>query len=127
MTKRVIKSENLPKPIGPYNVAVKAGGFVFTSGQIPIDPKSNDIVLGGVKEQAHQVLLNLKDVLQESGVSLEDVVKTTVYLKDMNDFALINEVYGQFFKAENAPARSAVEVARLPKDVLVEIEAVAIC
>ena len=125
MSKKIIKTEKAPLPIGPYNQAVVVGNLVYTSGQIPLD-LNNAVVSGGVTEQAACVLNNLKAVLEGAGTSLNNVVKTTVFLKNMSDFAAMNVVYGQFFDAASAPARSTIEVARLPKDVLVEIEAVAL-
>ncbi|MGI9953254.1 RidA family protein [Moorellaceae bacterium AZ2] len=123
--KTVITTDQAPAAIGPYSQAVKVGNLIFTSGQIPLDPATGQIVTGGVAEQTVRVIENLRAVLAAAGASLEDVVKTTVYLKNMNDFATVNEVYSRYFGQE-PPARSAVEVARLPKDVLVEIEAVAV-
>ncbi|AAL80792.1 deaminase [Pyrococcus furiosus DSM 3638] len=122
--KEVIFAENAPKPIGPYSQAIKAGNFLFIAGQIPIDPKTGEIVKGDIKAQTRQVLENIKAILEAAGYSLTDVVKVTVYLKDMNDFAKMNEVYAEYF-GESKPARAAVEVSRLPKDVLIEIEAIA--
>ena len=124
MTKTIIKTQQAPLPIGPYNQAVVIGNLVYTSGQIPLD-KSNTVVSGGITEQAVCVLENLKAVVQAAGSSLVKVVKTTVFLKNMGDFAAMNEVYGKYFETASAPARSTIEVARLPKDVLVEIEAIA--
>lgn len=124
MDKTIIKTTQAPLPIGPYNQAVVIGHLVYTSGQIPLD-QSNTVVAGGVAEQAKCVLENLKAVLQGAGSSLTKVIKTTVFLKNMSDFAAMNEVYGRYFEAASAPARSTIEVARLPKDVLVEIEAIA--
>jgi 2-iminobutanoate/2-iminopropanoate deaminase len=124
MIKKIVRTDKAPLPIGPYNQAVIIDHFVFTSGQIPLDLQNN-VVAGGVAEQARCVLENLKAVLEAAGSSLNEVVKCTVFLKNMGDFAAMNAVYGEYFKAENAPARSTIEVARLPKDVLVEIEAVA--
>jgi len=121
----VVSTEKAPKAIGPYSQAIKIQNMVYTSGQIPVDPSSGEVVDGGIENQTRQVLENLKAVLAEAGTGFENVVKTTVYIKDMNDFASVNKIYGQYFK-EPYPARSCVEVARLPKDVLVEIEAVAI-
>ena len=126
MNKELINTDKAPAAIGPYAQAIKANGFLFTSGQIPIDPSTGDIVLGGIEAQAAQVLNNLSAVLNAAGVGFKDVVKTTVFIKDMNDFPKLNAVYAQHF-TEPFPARSTVEVARLPKDVLVEIEAVAVC
>jgi 2-iminobutanoate/2-iminopropanoate deaminase len=124
MTKTIVKTSKAPLPIGPYNQAVVIGNLVYTSGQIPLD-LSNAVVPGGVSEQAKCVLENLKAVLEGAGSSLSKVVKTTVFLKNMGDFAAMNEVYSKYFETSSAPARSTIEVARLPKDVLVEIEAVA--
>jgi 2-iminobutanoate/2-iminopropanoate deaminase len=125
MTKQIASAENAPQAIGPYSAAVKAAGFVFSAGQLGIDPETGDFVSGGIKAQTHQALLNLKAVLEAAGSSLEKVVKTTVFLKDMDEFTAMNEVYGEFFLADY-PARSAVQVARLPKDGSVEIEAIAL-
>lgn len=124
--KSIIATTNAPAAIGPYSQAVKVGNLLFTSGQIPLDPTTGQVVYGPVDVQAHQVLTNLKAVLEAAGSSLDKVVKTTVFIKDMNHFATINTTYASFFKNE-PPARSCVEVARLPKDVLVEIEAIAYC
>ncbi|MFA5059709.1 MAG: RidA family protein [Candidatus Omnitrophota bacterium] len=126
MEKKVVKACKAPQPIGPYHQAVSTGSLVYTSGQIAIDPKTGELCQGAVADQARLVLNNLKGILEDAGSSLEKVIKTTVFLKNMGDFAEMNKVYAEFFKAEQAPARSTVEVARLPKDVLVEIEAVAI-
>lgn len=123
--KKVITTEQAPAAIGPYSQAIKIGNLIFTSGQIPVDPASGKIVEGGVARQTERAIANLQAVLNAAGVTLEDVVKTTLYIKDMNDFGTVNEVYGNYF-AKEPPARSCVEVARLPKDVLVEIEAVAV-
>lgn len=125
MSIEVISANNAPKAVGPYSQAIKIQNLVFTSGQIPIDPATGDIVDGGIENQAKQVLENLNAVLIEAGTGFDSVIKTTVYIKDMNDFVLVNKIYGQYFK-EPYPARSCVEVARLPKDVSIEIEAVAI-
>lgn len=115
-----------PAPIGPYSQGVVVNGtFVYTAGQIPLDPASGELVDGDIKEQTRQTLKNLEKILLEARSSLRSVIKTTVFLKDMSEFAAMNEVYGEFFN-ESAPARSAVEVARLPKDVRVEIEAIAL-
>jgi 2-iminobutanoate/2-iminopropanoate deaminase len=120
-----IKTDKAPKAIGPYSQAIVANGFVFASGQIPIDPATGELVAGPIEDQARQVLRNMTALLEAAGTSLAKVVKTTVYLKDMNDFSRMNAVYGEFFKPPY-PARAAVEVARLPKDVRIEIEAVAV-
>jgi 2-iminobutanoate/2-iminopropanoate deaminase len=126
MTREIIKPAGAPVAVGPYNQAVKANGFVFTAGQIPLDPVSGAVVGTDIKAQTEQVLKNLQAVLKGAGTSFDNAVKMTVFLKDMNDFAGMNEVYATFIKAENAPARSTIQVARLPKDALVEIEAVAV-
>ena len=122
--KEIISTPNAPAAIGPYSQAVKAGNLLFISGQIPLDPTTGTVVEGDVPVQATRVLENVKAILTEAGATFDNVVKTTVFLKDMNDFAAMNAVYGQYY-AENCPARSAVEVGRLPKDVLVEIETIA--
>ncbi|CAB50156.1 RidA family protein [Pyrococcus abyssi] len=124
MAKEVIFTEKAPKPIGPYSQAIKVGNFIFVAGQIPIDPETGEIVKGDIKEQTKRVIENIKAILEEAGASLNDVVKVTVYLKDLNDFAKMNEVYSEYF-GESKPARVAVEVSRLPKDVLIEMEAIA--
>lgn len=126
MNKEQIMTDEAPAAIGPYAQAVKTGAFIYTSGQIAIDPATGEIVTGGIETQTIRVMENLSAVLNAAGVGFKDVVKTTVFIKDMNDFAKINVVYAQYFEAPY-PARSCVEVARLPKDVLVEIEAVAVC
>ncbi len=123
--KHIINTENAPAPIGPYNQAVKSGHLLFTSGQIPIDPQTGTLVSGGIREQTIQVLENLKSVLEAAGCSLDDVIKTTVFLADMADFPEFNIIYAEYFVEENAPARSTVQVAALPKGALVEIESVA--
>jgi 2-iminobutanoate/2-iminopropanoate deaminase len=124
--REIIRTTDAPQAIGPYSQAVRAAGFVFASGQIPTDPATGQFVSGGVAEQTEQVLRNLSAVLEAAGTSLGRVVKTTVFLADMNDFAAMNEVYGRYFK-EDAPARATVEAARLPRDARVEIEAIALC
>ena len=125
--KKVVQTDTAPKALGPYSQAIVAGGMVYCAGQIPLDPASGNIVAGGVAEQTHQVLKNLRAVLKAAGSDLDRAVKTTVFLKNMNDFAAMNEVYGrpEYFGA-HPPARTTVEVARLPRDVLVEIEVVAL-
>jgi 2-iminobutanoate/2-iminopropanoate deaminase len=122
---QVIATEHAPRAIGPYSQAVLANGFVFLSGQLPLDPATNQLVEGDVAVQTARVLENLKTVLEAAGSSLEKVVKTTVFLRDMADFPRMNEVYARFF-AVNPPARSTVQVARLPRDVSVEIDAIAL-
>jgi 2-iminobutanoate/2-iminopropanoate deaminase len=125
--KSPISTTNAPAAIGPYSQAIEIADFVYTSGQVALDPSTGQLVPGGITEQTTQVLENLKAVLTEAGCQLYDVVKTTVFLKDMNDFAAMNEVYARYFAPDGivAPARSTVEVARLPKDALVEIEVIA--
>ena len=122
--KKVINTKAAPAAIGPYSQAIRVGNLVYTSGQIPIDPATGSFVEGGVKEQTRQSLLNVKAILAEAGLTMSDVVKTTVFLADMNDFADMNTVYAEFF-SEPYPARSAVAVKTLPKGALVEIEVVA--
>ena len=122
--KEIISTSNAPAAIGPYSQAVKARKLLYNSGQIPLDPATGTVVEGDVTVQATRVLENVKAILTEAGATFDNVVKTTVFLKDMNDFDAMNAVYGQYY-AENCPARSAVEVGRLPKDVLVEIETIA--
>ena len=121
----VISTDQGPKAIGPYSQAIRAHGFVFLSGQIPLDPATQQLIEGDISAQTLRVLKNIEGILTASGSSLKKVVKTTVFLKSMNDFAAMNEVYGKFF-VQNPPARSTVEVSRLPKDVLVEIEVTAL-
>ena len=123
--KEIISTENAPGAIGPYSQAIKAGGMVFCSGQIPINPATGDFVSDQIAEQTEQVLRNLSEVLAAAGSGLGSVVKTTVFLSDMNDFAEMNEVYGRFF-SENKPARATVQAARLPRDARVEIECIAL-
>jgi 2-iminobutanoate/2-iminopropanoate deaminase len=123
--KEIISTDKAPAAIGPYSQGVKAGGFLFLSGQIALDPKTMAVVEGDAVAQTEQVMKNMKEALGSQGLDFSDVVKTTVFIKDMREFGRINEVYGRFF-AKDAPARSCVEVARLPKDVLVEIEAIAL-
>ena len=125
MTNQVIHTENAPAAIGPYSQAVKAGNLLFVSGQVPFVPETMEIVEGDVKAQTAQSLKNLQAILKEAGADFSNVVKTTVFIKDMNEFAQINEVYAEYF-GENKPARACVEVARLPKDVKVEIKLIAV-
>ena len=122
--KKIISTERAPKAIGPYSQAVISNGFAFLSGQIPLDPATNQLIEGGIAAQTERVLENLKSVLEAAGSSLDRVVKTTVFLKDMGEFAIMNEVYGRYFSS-NAPARATVEAARLPRDVAVEIDCIA--
>lgn len=128
MSKEIINTKNAPDPIGPYSQAVKLKAenpcFIYTSGQIAIDPMSGNIMEGGIKEQTHKVLENIKALMNEAGTDMMHVIKTTVFLKNMGDFAAMNEVYSEYF-SNSKPARSTVEVARLPKDVLIEIDVIA--
>ena len=121
-----IKTDAAPDPVGPYNQAVKAGNFVFCSGQIAISPESNKIeCMGDIKGETTRVLKNLKAVLTASGATLEDVIKTTIFLTDLNNFQIVNDIYSEFFQNEPSPARACVEVSSLPKGVLIEIDCVA--
>ena len=120
----IISTEQAPKALGPYSQAIKAGGFIFCSGQIPIDPAANAVGATTIEDQTRQAITNLGNVLRAAGASLAKVVKTTVFISDMNDFAALNGVYAEMF-GETKPARSCVQVARLPKDVKLEIEAIA--
>ncbi len=122
---KLIHTDKAPKAIGPYSQAVKAGNMLFVSGQVPFNPETMEIVEGGVKEQTAQSLRNVEAILKEAGLDFSNVVKSTVFIKDMNEFTQINEVYSEFFK-ENKPARACVEVARLPRDARVEIEVIAV-
>jgi 2-iminobutanoate/2-iminopropanoate deaminase len=128
MSKQIIQTSLAPAPVGPYNQAIAATGkMLFVSGQIAIDPSTNRLVhQGDVAQQTEQVMANLAAILKEAGASFVDIVKTGVFLKDMNDFATVNEVYARYFDEATAPARACVEVARLPKDVLVEIDCIAV-
>ena len=123
--RQVISTDRGPKAIGPYSQAVRANGLVFLSGQIPLDPNTQQLISGDIAAQTERELQNISGILEAAGSSIGQVIKTTVFLKDMNDFAAMNEVYGRYFTA-HPPARSTVEVARLPKDVLVEIEVIAL-
>ena len=122
--KKVISTAEAPKAIGPYSQAIETGGLIFVSGQIPLIPATGEIVEGSVEVQTARVLENLKAILEAAGASLEDVVKTTVYITNMDDFAKVNGIYGQYFQ-ENPPARVCVEVSKLPKGALVEIDVIA--
>lgn len=124
MLKKIIETNQAPKPIGPYSQAVQFGEFLFTSGQIAINPKTDELLQGNIEDQTNLVLENLQAVLLASGSSLDKVVKTTIFLKDMNDFSKVNEVYAKYFN-DSKPARSTVEVSCLPKNVLVEIDCIA--
>jgi len=123
--KNIIKTDNAPKAIGPYSQAVEANGFVFVSGQIPLDPKSGNVVDGDIREQTKRVMENGKAILAAAGCAMSSVVRSTIYLKDIGDFASVNEVYGGYFSVD-PPARATVEVSRLPKDVTVEIDFIAV-
>ncbi|HEX4641477.1 MAG TPA: RidA family protein, partial [Chthoniobacterales bacterium] len=122
--KDIVHSDRGPKPIGPYSQAVKINGLLYLSGQIPLDPKTNEMITGDIKAQTERVLENIKGILESAGSNLHHVVKTTVFLKDMNEFPSMNEVYAKYFTTAH-PARSTVQVARLPKDASVEIEVIA--
>ena len=123
--KEIIATNKAPSAIGPYSQGIKANGFVFTSGQIPLDPATGAFP-EGIKAQTRQSLLNVKAILEQAGTSIDKVIKTTVFLSDMNNFEAMNEVYAEIFGSSNHPSRSAVQVARLPKDALVEIEVIAL-
>lgn len=122
--KKIISTPNAPQAIGPYSQAIEFNNMIFTSGVIPINPVDGTLVTGSIEEQAEQVFQNMKNLLEASGTSMDNAIKTTVFIKDMNDFAKVNEVYAKYF-TKDFPARSCVEVARLPKDVLIEVEAIA--
>jgi 2-iminobutanoate/2-iminopropanoate deaminase len=123
MTREVVSTKKEPKAVGPYSQAIKANGILFCSGQIPMVPETGEVLTGSITEQTHQVLSNLKAVIEEAGSSLDSTVKVTVFLRDMNDFAEMNTEYAKWF-SESPPARAAVQVARLPKDVGIEAEAI---
>ena len=125
MHKHTVSTDKAPKAVGPYSQAINTGPLVFVSGQLPIDPATGTLIDGDIQEQTRQVLQNIKQVLNAAGSSLDKIVKTTVFIKDMNNFSKMNQAYAEFFP-DDPPARACVEVARLPKDVSVEIEAVAI-
>jgi 2-iminobutanoate/2-iminopropanoate deaminase len=124
MTRRIVKTTDAPQAIGPYSQAVEAGGFVFVSGQIPLDPKTGNVVQADIKEQTRIVMNNAKAIIIAAGCSMSKVVKTTIYIRNMADFASVNEVYGGYFPVD-PPARATVEVSRLPKDVAVEMDFIA--
>jgi 2-iminobutanoate/2-iminopropanoate deaminase len=123
--KEIIETRNAPSPIGPYSQAIRANGLLFVSGQIPLDPASNSVVSGGIEDQTRQVMRNLSAILGAAGSSLEKVVKTTVFLANIEDFPRFNQVYGEFL-GDSKPARATVQVARLPKDVLLQVDAIAL-
>ncbi len=125
MAKEIIKTDKAPAPIGPYNQAVKAGGLLFLSGQIAIDPASGEIIEGDIGEETQRVMKNIEAVLKRAGMDFDHVVKCSIFLKNMNDFPVVNEVYGRYFSEGSEPARETVEVACLPKDVNVEISVIA--
>jgi len=125
-SKQVIKTSNAPEPVGPYNQAIKAGNFIYCSGQIAIDPVTNEIpYLGDIEKETIQVLKNLSAVLNAGGAKIEDVIKTTIFLTDLSNFQIVNKIYSDFFNVQNPPARACVEVSSLPKGVLIEIECIA--
>lgn len=126
MNKEIVSTTKAPAAIGPYSQAVKAGGFLFVSGQIPLVPETGELVLGDIKEQAERVLDNINAILGAAGTSFDRVIKTTIFLTDMGNFAAVNEVYSKYFPT-NPPARACVAVAQLPRGVAVEIEAIALC
>jgi len=123
--KEIIQTENAPKPIGPYSQAIRAGNFIFLSGQIPIDPKTGELVKGDIRQQTQQVLENIRGVLESQGLGMQDMVKANIFLRDMGNFNQMNEVYATYFSS-NPPARSTVEVGKLPRNADIEIEAIAI-
>lgn len=123
--KKIVNTSNAPKPIGPYNQAVISGNLMFMSGQIAFDPSTGELVIGEIQAETKQVMENLKSILDEAGLSFKNVIKTSIFLSDMNNFQQVNEVYGSYFSDEDAPARETVEVSRLPKDVNVEISMIA--
>ncbi len=124
--KKIITSKNAPSPIGPYNQAVMANGFMFISGQVGMNPKTGKIIKDSISEETEQVMKNLSSILNEASISFENVVKTTIFLSDMNDFSLVNEVYGKYFDEDTAPARETVQVSKLPLGVNVEISMIAL-
>ncbi len=126
MKREAVFTKNAPAAIGPYSQGIKAGGFVYVSGQIPLNPESQEMVTGDIKEQAEQVMKNVGAILEAAGSSFDKVLKTTIFLTDMGHFAAVNEVYGKFF-SENPPARATIAVAQLPRSAAVEVEAVALC
>ncbi|SHI47874.1 2-iminobutanoate/2-iminopropanoate deaminase [Mesonia phycicola] len=124
--KKIITTSNAPAPIGPYNQAVLTGNMLYTSGQIAIDPKTNELFKGSLEDETTLVMKNLEAILNEAGMTFENVIKTSIFISDMNNFAVINKIYGKYFNEDTAPARETVEVANLPKFVNVEISAIAI-
>ncbi|WP_313253007.1 RidA family protein [Empedobacter sp.] len=126
MKKQIVHTEKAPKAIGPYSQGVKYNGFIYTSGQIPFNEEKNELVTTGIQDEVHQVMKNVIAILEAGGTKIDQVVKTTIFVKDLNDFNAVNEVYASYFNDENYPARECVEVARLPRDVNVEISVIAI-
>ena len=126
MKKQIIHTDKAPQAIGPYSQGVKYNGFLYTSGQIPFNVEKNELVTTGIQDEVHQVMKNVIAILEAGGTSIDNVVKTTIFVKDLNDFNALNEVYASYFNDENYPARECVEVARLPRDVNVEISVIAI-
>ena len=124
--KKIITTPNAPAPIGPYNQAVLTGNMLYTSGQIAIDPETNELFKGSLEEETHLVMKNLKGILTEAGLTFENVIKTSIFISDMNNFSIINKIYAEYFNEATAPARETVEVANLPKFVNVEISAIAV-
>ena len=125
MTKKVIQTEKAPKAIGPYSQAIQAGNFLFLSGQIPLNPKTGELIQGDIREQTQQVLENIKRILESQGLRMENMVKSTIFLKDIANFNQVNEVYGNYFPS-SPPARSTVEVSKLPRNAEIEIETIAV-
>ena len=123
--KKIVHTSNAPQAIGPYSQGVIVNNFVYVSGQVPVDPTTGEVVAGGTAEQTHQVMKNLKSILNEAGVDFSNVVKTTIFLQDLNDFTTVNEIYASYFSDTQYPARECVQVARLPRDVNVEISMIA--
>ncbi len=124
--KKIITTPNAPAPIGPYNQAVLSGNTLYTSGQIALHPETGELVLDDIKTETHQVMTNMKAVLEAANMTFDNVIKSSIFISDMNDFALINDVYGSYFDDANAPARETVQVAKLPKNVNVEISMIAV-
>ncbi|MGG1660436.1 RidA family protein [Brevibacillus sp. NRS-1366] len=122
--KKVVQTSLAPSAIGPYSQAIELSGLIFVSGQIPLDPDTSEIVSSDIEEQTHRSIQNLIEILKAAGAGVDDVLKTTIFIKDMNDFPKVNKIYGEYF-VDNPPARACVEVSRLPKDTLIEIEAIA--
>jgi len=126
MKKQIIHTDKAPQAIGPYSQGVKYNGFLYTSGQIPFSVEKNELVTTGIQDEVHQVMKNVIAILEEGGTTIDNVIKTTIFVKDLNDFNQVNEVYASYFNDSNYPARECVEVARLPRDVNVEISVIAI-